>query len=204
MKNEKSARPDASLHGVNPRVRARDRGEWRTWLEEHHETAEVVWLVFYKKHTGKPSIEYRESVEEALCFGWIDGLKRRLDDERYAYRFTPRRARSRWSSLNVRLANEQIEQGRMTPAGLAAFERRVRDAGERSESRPRPDGTLPPEAERALRAHPRAWRNYQALAPSYRKQYALWLSVAVKPETRARRLEQAIALLEDNQKLGMK
>ena len=102
-----------------------DRKEWRSWLIENHASEKEVWLAYYKKHTGKATVSYMESVKEALCFGWIDGLKKRIDDQRYAHRFTPRRAGSKWSPQNTRLAKELIESGDMTKAGLAAFEQGV-------------------------------------------------------------------------------
>jgi uncharacterized protein YdeI (YjbR/CyaY-like superfamily) len=93
--------------------------EWRAWLAEHHDRETEIWLVFYKKHTGKPGISYQDALEEALCFGWVDILVRRLDDERYAQKFTPRKARSNWSEINRRLFARLVEEGRMTAAGLA-------------------------------------------------------------------------------------
>jgi len=189
---------------MEPQVCPRNRAEWRAWLQDHHAAASEAWLVFYKKHTGTPSIAYRDSVEEAICFGWIDGLKRRIDSERYAHRFTPRKKNSQWSPLNIRLAEKMIAEGKMTPAGLAAFERRKAYAGSFLAARQSDEVALPPSIEKALRANRAAWTNYNALAPGYRKQYAGWLASAVKPETRRKRLEEAIQLLEHNKKLGMK
>ncbi len=102
-----------------------DRKAWRAWLAENHASEKEVWLAYYKKHTGKASVSYMDSVKEALCFGWIDGLKRRIDEARYTHRFTPRRADSKWSLQNIRLAKELIASGEMTAAGLAAFDQRV-------------------------------------------------------------------------------
>lgn len=189
---------------MEPRTCPSSRAEWRAWLERHHDRQVEVWLVFWKKHTGKAGIAYREAVEEALCFGWIDGLKRSIDAERYAYRFTPRRPRSRWSPLNIRLAKELIAAGRMTPAGQRAFEQgrpyeETFNAARQAEVIP-----LDPELEQALRNDPQAWRNYRALAPGYRRQYAGWLNSARRPETRAKRLAEALERLRANRKLGMK
>ena len=189
---------------MKPLVCPASRTEWRTWLQENHAVRSEVWLAFYKKHTGKPSVAYRDSVEEAICFGWIDGLKRRLDDERYAHRFTPRRPHSKWSPLNVRLAEKMIAEGQMTPPGQAAFEQREAYSDSFTQARQTDEIPLPPEMEQALRSNRKAWRNYVALAPGYRKQYAGWLASAVKPETREKRLREAIQLLEENRKLGMK
>jgi uncharacterized protein YdeI (YjbR/CyaY-like superfamily) len=149
-------------------------------------------------------IAHRDAVEEAICHGWIDGLIRRIDDERYAYRFTPRRKSSKWSPLNLRLAERLIAEGKMTPAGLAAYERRKHYDEALLAARRSDRPSLPPEIETALRSNEAAWKHYQALAPGYRKEYAAWLTQAVKPETRNRRLKEALRLLQKNRKLGMK
>jgi uncharacterized protein YdeI (YjbR/CyaY-like superfamily) len=185
-------------------VHAANRAAWRSWLRRNHAKAKEAWLVFYKKGTGRPSVAYPDSVEEALCFGWIDGMKKRLDDERYAYRFTPRRPGSKWSPLNVRTARRLIAEGRMAKAGLAAFERRVGYGPEVARTVRGTDLRLSSDLERAIRSNRRAWENFESLAPGYRKRYVQWLMVAKRPGTRARRLKETIDLLERNQKLGMK
>ena len=181
-----------------------DRKEWRSWLIENHTKMEEIWLVYYKKHTGKPTVTYTDSVEEALCFGWIDGLTRSIDGEKYAYRFTPRRAGSKWSPLNIKLAKKMIEAGKMTEAGLAIFNQRVGYDEEILKARKVKEIPLTPEIEDALKANKKAWHNFNNLAPSYRKQYVGWLRSAKKPETREKRLKEAIKLLSRNEKLGMK
>ncbi len=200
---------------LNPNFCPRDRSHWRDWLEVHHADETEVWLVLYKKSTGKQCTSYREALEEALCFGWIDGLKKGIDDERYAFRFTPRKRKSKWSELNLRLAKELRAGGLMAEAGLAAYQRRKayaeaflkakaaqRASGMEPGIEPRPE--LGPELEQALRAQPAAWANFEALAPGYRQQYIAWLTNAKRPETRAKRLLEAICLLNENKKLGMK
>ena len=102
-----------------------NRKEWRSWLKKNNAKVEEMWLIYFKKHTGKPSINYMDSVEEALCFGWIDGLKKRIDKQKYAYRFTPRKSGSKWSPLNIKLAKRMIEEGKMTRAGLEVFNQRM-------------------------------------------------------------------------------
>jgi uncharacterized protein YdeI (YjbR/CyaY-like superfamily) len=189
---------------MEPRTCPSSRADWRSWLQANHDRHKEVWLVFWKKHTGKAGIAYREAVEEALCFGWIDGLKRSIDDQRYAYRFTPRRPRSRWSPLNIRLAQELIAAGKMTPAGQRAFERGRPYDESVNAARRAGDISLDPEFERALRADGQAWRNFQAMAPGYRRQYAGWLNSAKRPETRRKRLKQALERLRENRKPGMK
>ena len=185
-------------------VEASSRDEWRAWLAKHHASETEVWLVYYKKHTGKPSVSYRESVEEALCFGWIDGIKKRVDDERYMHRFTPRRSNSKWSLLNITLARELIESGAMTGAGLAAFKQRKTYDEEFLKQKSTQHIELAPETERALKANKMAWANFNKLAPSYRKNYVAWLQSAKKTETREKRLKELLKVLEQNKKLGMK
>lgn len=189
---------------MKPKVYAPDREAWRAWLAENHASEKEAWLVYYKKHTGKASVAYLDSVREALCFGWIDGLKRRIDDETYAHRFTPRKANSRWSPQNISLAEEMIELGRMSDAGLEAFRQRVSyDEAQLALIRAS-EIALSDDIESALKANRKAWENFGKLAPGYRKQYVAWLQTARRPETRAKRLAEAIALLEKNLKLGMK
>jgi uncharacterized protein YdeI (YjbR/CyaY-like superfamily) len=99
--------------------------EWRAWLNEHHSSKAEIWIIYYKNHTGKPTLHYQDAVDVALCFGWIDGIEKRLDDERYVQRFSPRRLRSSWSETNVARYNALLEDGKMTSFGTQAFERRV-------------------------------------------------------------------------------
>jgi len=181
-----------------------DRKAWRSWLAENHASENEVWLAYFKKHTGKASVSYIDSVKEALCFGWIDGLKRRVDDERYAHRFTPRKASSKWSPLNIKLAEELIESGGMMKAGLAAFEQRVPYDQELQNVLRAKEIPLTAETEKGLKTSQKAWNNFIQMAAGYRKQYVAWIQSAKRPETRKKRLEEAISLLEKNQKLGMK
>lgn len=181
-----------------------DRKAWRAWLTEYHASEQEIWLAYYKKHTGKASVSYMDSVREALCFGWIDGLKRRIDEERYAHRFTPRRADSKWSPQNIRLAKELIAAGVMTEAGFAAFSQRVTYDENLQKLISAKGIPLSTETEKVLRASQKAWDNFNKLAPGYRKQYVAWVQSGKRPETRKKRLEEAVSLLEANQKLGMK
>jgi uncharacterized protein YdeI (YjbR/CyaY-like superfamily) len=185
-------------------ISASDRNEWRAWLSENHASEKEVWLAYFKKHTGKATVSYIDSVKEALCFGWIDGLKRRIDDERYAHRFTPRKAGSKWSPQNTRLAQELIETGEMTDAGLTAYDQRVPYDQELQETLAAKELPLTAETEKALRTSKKAWANFNQLSPGYRKQYVGWIQSAKRPDTRAKRLKEAIRLLEENKKLGMK
>lgn len=112
-----------------------NRDEWRAWLSENHGSEKEIWLVYYKKHTRKPTIPYDDAVEEALCFGWIDGIEKRMDEERYAQRFTPRKAKSNWSESNKRRVKKLLEQGKMTEAGLATINKQVLETEEASGSK---------------------------------------------------------------------
>lgn len=168
--------------------------ELRAWLEAHHAEAGELLVGFYKKGSGRPSITWPESVDEALCFGWIDGIRRRIDDESYSIRFTPRRARSIWSVVNIKRAGELIADGRMTPAGLAAFEARDEDRSAIYSYEQRHSAKLEPEQEARLRADPAAWKWFQSRPPSWRRAAVYWVTSAKKPETRERRLA---TLIED-------
>ena len=185
-------------------VYAKNRPEWRQWLEENHKKEKEIWLVYYKKSSGKPSVAYTESVEEAICFGWIDGIVKKIDEETYTHKFTPRKRSSKWSPTNIRLAEKMIKEGKMAKAGRAAFDQRENYGEKIQEMRAASEIPLTPEIEKALMGNKKAWENFNNLAPGYKKQYAGWLVAAKRPETREQRLEEAIRLLEQNQKLGMK
>ncbi len=189
---------------LNSQLIVANRQEWREWPQKQHAEADEIWLVYYKKHTGKSSVSYTESLEEALCFGWIDGLKKGIDEEKYCHRFTPRKKQSKWSPRNILLARKLIAEGKMTAAGLAAFKRRRPCDDEFLEAKKAVEIPLTAEIENALMANRKAWDNFIRLAPGYRKQYAGWLMNAKRPETREKRLKEAIRLLANNQKLRMK
>lgn len=242
------------------------REEWRAWLTTHYQSETEVWLIFYKKHTGRPRISYDHAVEEALCFGWIDSIVKSMDAEKFAQKFTPRRDGSRWSELNRQRLHKLIREGRMTEAGLAKVdpvtlgeelhakpsaadtdvphvvklalmanakawrnfrsltasrrrayirlimdakteetrERRVRQAISLLEQSTGDPDEIPRFVRQALMAKATAWENFQNLAPSYRRHYVGWIMHAKKDETRERRLREAVALLEQNKKLGLK
>lgn len=152
----------------------------------------------------KPSIEYLESVEEALCFGWIDGIKKRIDDGKYAHRFTPRKVSSKWSPLNIKLAKRMIKEEKMTQEGLSVFKQRTTYGKKFLKLRSKSKISLTTEFKKVLKANKKAWKYFNDLAPGYRKEYILWLLNAKKEETKQKRLKEVIKLLELNQKLGMK
>jgi uncharacterized protein YdeI (YjbR/CyaY-like superfamily) len=165
--------------------------EFRDWLEANHQTAAEVWIGYYKKGVAKASVSYPASVDEALAFGWIDGITRRIDDEVYATRFTPRRKRSNWSAVNVTRVGELTAAGRMHPAGISAFEARTADrTGVYSyENRP---ADLPVEYRRRLEANGRALSWWQAQTPSYRRAATWWVVSAKREATRERRMATLI------------
>jgi uncharacterized protein YdeI (YjbR/CyaY-like superfamily) len=175
--------------------------QWRKWLAAHHDSESEVWLVFHKRHTGQASIAYEDAVDEALCFGWVDSLVKRLDEARYARKFTPRKPDSRWSTLNRKRYAQLEASGRLRPAGLS------RAPTDRSGDAPRPSPSfskVPPYIRDALRKRPAAWRHFENLAPSYRRHYIGWIDSAKQQETKMRRLEEAIRLLAAGKKLGLK
>jgi uncharacterized protein YdeI (YjbR/CyaY-like superfamily) len=174
------------------------REEWRAWLAEHHETETEVWLVFSKKHTGEPRVPYGDAVEEALCFGWIDSVVHKLDEDRYAQKFTPRKDAGKWSAPNLERMERLIASGRMTPAGLAKF------APVAQPPRFQADDEVPAFIESALKGNETARQYFLGLAPSHRREYVRWITEAKKEETRQRRLGEALRLLERRRKLGMK
>jgi uncharacterized protein YdeI (YjbR/CyaY-like superfamily) len=176
----------------------RDCRQWRTWLGKHHASSPGVWLVFHKNHTGVKSIPQEDSVREALCFGWIDSLIKRLDDDRYAVKFTPRKPTSKWSDINRQRWMELQAAGRLAAPGLAA-------APTGNTYAPRPViPELPAYIAKALQANRKAWGFFQELAPTHRRNFVVWIHMAKREETRERRIRESIALLAAGQKLGLK
>lgn len=181
-----------------------NRAQWRDWLERNHRSSAGVWLVFYRKGSGKPSPGYDEAVEEALRYGWVDSLIRKIDDERHARKMTPRTAASGWSASNIRRIEKLSKQGLMTEAGLRLVEEAKRAGRWQPVQPPRVPLNLPAEFERALAANPRARKHFDQLPPSQRKYFIGWVALAKRPETRQRRVEESIRLLEQGKRLGLK
>lgn len=163
----------------------------RTWFEKHHAVEQELWVGYYKKDSGKPSITWPESVDEALCFGWIDGIRKNVDEVSYTSRFTPRKLRSTWSAVNIKRAGELKKQGLMQPAGLKAFQARQENrSGIYSYEQRSPE--LPDQYRKLLKKNKTAWEFFQAQPPSYRKA-ANWFVLSAKKEvTRLKRLDQVI------------
>ena len=183
------------------------REEWRAWLEANHDREREVWLIYYKRHTGRPRIPYDDAVEEALCFGWIDSLIQTIDDERYAQKFTPRSLKSKWSALNRGRVADLARKGMMTEAGMSKITFPLPKGGRGAAPKPKKRiGAIPVPAfmEEALKANEPAWTHFQALAPSYRKLYVRWVTEAKREDTRRRRLKEAMACLKRNERLPMK
>jgi uncharacterized protein YdeI (YjbR/CyaY-like superfamily) len=173
---------------------------WRAWLEKHHSKEEELLVGFYKKDSGKPSITWPESVDGALCYGWIDGIRRRIDDVSYSIRFTPRRPRSVWSAINIKRVEELTREGLMRPAGMKAFEARQED---RSRIYAFEQGTIAFDntQEKQFRANPAAWKFFQAQPPSYRRVITWWVVSAKREQTRATRLATLIDKSAQNRRL---
>lgn len=180
-------------NAVHPKTRA----EWRAWLEQNHTQTEGVWLVTFKKATGKPRVEYGEAVEEALCFGWIDSKANALDEERAMLWMSPRKPRTGWSRLNKERIERLIADGQMTPAGLVKIEAAQQDgswnaldAVEALE--------VPPDLEKALAEYGAARQNFDVFPPSVKKGILGWISSAKRPETRSKRIEETARLAAEN------
>lgn len=185
-------------------VYAKDRNQWRTWLQENHSTSNEVWLVFYKKTSGKPSVGYEEAVEEALCFGWIDSLKKSVDSIRYKQKFTPRKKGSLWSESNKKRVNRLIKDGLMTEPGMVLIKQAQKDGSWHKISASKQPIDPPQEFVKALQENTEAYIFFQSLAPSYQKQFIVWIGSAKRQDTRLKRTEESISLLANKQKLGLK
>ena len=167
--------------------------EFRAWFEEYHERAQELLVGFYKKGSGRPSITWPEAVDEALCFGWIDGVRRSLDDASYVIRFTPRTPRSTWSAVNIKRVEELTAQGRMRPAGLAAFAKRAEDRSSIYAYEQRENARFAAADEEYFRANRAAWNFFQAQPAWYRRTATWWVISAKRDETKQKRLETLIA-----------
>lgn len=179
-----------------------DAATFARWLARHHASASELWVGYWKKHTGKPSMDWPQSVREALCVGWIDGLRRSLDGDVYVIRFTPRKPTSVWSAVNIRIAEELIAEGRMRPAGLAAFAQRHRHEKSGYTFSDRPE-QLPPPMQLRLQADRAAWAFWQAQPPGYRRSAVHWVMNAKRDATREKRLAQLIVDNAAGRRLGV-
>jgi uncharacterized protein YdeI (YjbR/CyaY-like superfamily) len=170
-----------------------DRARWRAWLEKHHDKESEIWLVYYRKASGKPRISYNDSVEEALCFGWIDSVQKGIDDQRLAQRFTPRKRVGGLSEINKQRVRRLVSEGKMTPAGMAVI-------GDALEERPL---TLSADVERALRKDPDTWKFFQAFPEPYKQLRIAWIeSARRRPEEFDKRLRHFVKMTTRNKRFG--
>jgi uncharacterized protein YdeI (YjbR/CyaY-like superfamily) len=176
------------------------RKEWRDWLGENHDKCKGIWLIYYKKGSCKPRVPYDDAVEEALCFGWIDSTVRRIDEEKYAQKFTPRNPKSGWSESNTRRMEQLIKEGRMTGAGLAKFQN---PAAHRSATRDM-DNVTPPGLMEALEKDPKALAYFKKLPQSQTKLYFRWINGAKRDGTKQKRITESVELLAQGKKLSEK
>lgn len=176
----------------------RTRSEWREWLATHHASSPGIWVIRHKQHSGVESMPYEDLVCEALCFGWIDSLVKRLDDNRYAIKVTPRKPASKWSELNRKRWQQLEAAGLLAAPGLAA-------APTANTYAPKPSiPELPAYVAKAFKANPKAWKFFQTLSARDRRNFVVWIHTARRPETRDRRIRESIELLSSGQKLGLK
>lgn len=178
----------------------RNREEWRTWLKENHDEKDQVWLLHYNKRSGKEGLALEEAVEEAICFGWIDGKLRKIDDEKYALRFSPRKSNSVWSIINKERAERMMKVGKMTEAGLVKIQEAKQsgywDDAYTNKIRER----LPPDLKKALLQNKRAWNNFHGFANTYRNMYIGWINSAKTDETRKKRINKVVEQSMQNKK----
>jgi uncharacterized protein YdeI (YjbR/CyaY-like superfamily) len=181
----------------------KNREEWRTWLEANHTLVQGIWLIYYKKPSGKPRIPYDDAVEEALCFGWIDGKIRSVNEDYYMQWFTPRRKGSRWSKLNMSRIEKLINENRMKPAGLTAYDEVIRKPNLVYNTRKEANSIVPDDLIEALKKNPVALNNFMSFPPSSRKLYVFWLNDAKREDTRKKRIIRIVDQSERNIKAGM-
>ena len=179
--------------------------DWRKWLEKNHEREQEVWVVYFKSAGGKKGIDYETSVEEALCFGWIDTIIQKIDEEKYARKFNPRRMDSQWSETNKRRVAKVIAEGRMTDAGMAkvTFDVKQVDLARSKAKQSKPPMEIPEKVRQTLKSHPKVWEAFQKLPPSHKRNYILWLMDAKKPETFEKRLNMTIKELKAGKPTSM-
>jgi uncharacterized protein YdeI (YjbR/CyaY-like superfamily) len=179
--------------------------EWRTWLAQSHNCVSEIWLVYYKKDTDLPTLKYKESLDEALCYGWVDSIIKKIDEQRYARKFTPRRDDSSWSLVNKTRVEELIAEGRMAAPGLAKVEAAKKSgAWDSPTTKPETEFEIHPEFAQALEENPAAKQFFESLAKTYRKQYIYWIATAKREATREKRITESIKLLLEKKKLGLK
>ena len=194
-----------ALWGTSPynrRVHFRSRKEWRAWLQAHHAKESEIWLTHYRVSSSQPGVRHQEAVEEALCFGWIDGQLKKIDDERYKLRYSPRRPNSPWSRINREKAEKLIRSGRMTAAGLARIEEAKKAGTWQRAYTNRTRERMPSDLKAALLENGQAWDNFSRFANTYRNMYIGWVVSAKTRETREKRIARVVAQAFQNKKLN--
>jgi uncharacterized protein YdeI (YjbR/CyaY-like superfamily) len=187
----------------------RNREEFRNWLQKYHDASLGIWMVFYKKHLSIDCIKYSEALEEALCFGWIDSIIKKIDDDKYARKITPRTNTKKWSELNKKIVTELIEKGQMTHAGLKKIDSYLKTGKvdwvvKKSKDKVIKEIEIPSFIIEELAKNEPALINFNNLAPTYKRHYILWITNAKKEETVQNRLIESIEVLKENKKLGLK
>jgi uncharacterized protein YdeI (YjbR/CyaY-like superfamily) len=174
---------------------------FRAWLEKHHKTATELWVGYYRKASGRPTITWQQSVDEALCFGWIDGIRKKIDDNAYTNRFTARRPGSNWSAINIEKVALLTKQKRMRPAGVAAFKQRTAAKSRiYNYEQKEVDVRFEPALERQFKKNKKAWAFFQTLPPYYRRGEIRWVNGAKQADTRQRRLDKVMAACESGRR----
>ena len=181
----------------------KNRNEWRSWLEKNHNSENEIWLIYYKKNSGKPRIPYDDAVEEALCYGWIDSLVKSIDDEKYMQKYTPRKKNSVWSELNVKRCEKMIKEGQMTMAGLKLIELAKESGNWQKAYEPKKSFEMPDSLKIALKKDKTVWNNFNNFAPSYKNNYIAWVVSAKREETKVKRIQEVVKRSALNQKPGM-
>ena len=177
-----------------------NRNEWRTWLEKNHTTTKGVWLIHYKKRSGKATLNHIEAVEEALCFGWIDSTLKRIDEERFILKYSPRKSKSVWSKINKEKSEVMITSGKMTKAGLEKIQEAKRQGSWDNAYTNKVKERLPSDLKHVLMTDEEAWEHFQQFANSYRNMYCGWVKAAKTKETRKRRITEVVNRSRQNKK----
>lgn len=182
----------------------KSRDDFRRWLEKNHVKKSELWLLFYKVKTGKKSVRYPEAVEEALCFGWIDGIVKRIDDEKHAQRFTPRNPKSIWSKVNKERAKRMITEGKMTNAGLVKIKAAKKSGWwQNAYTSTRGDYVMSAEMKKVLMTDKAAWKNFQNFTKNAQNTYIFWVNYAKRDETKKKRIKTVLERAKQNQPPGM-
>jgi uncharacterized protein YdeI (YjbR/CyaY-like superfamily) len=179
---------------------AKDRKEWMEWLERNHSSKKEIWLILYKKHVSKTSVSYEDAVEEALCWGWIDGILKRIDDEKHTIRFSPRRRTSIWSESNLERVERMISQGRMRSPGLEIYEARDKERYAPSVKYRGAEVEVPQYIQNIFKEDREVWRMFLSFPPSHKNQYIGWIETAKREETRFRRARKAVEMIRNEKR----